>query len=421
MHAGGVLSQTDSQGTTDWLLADALGSVRGIADGSGALSGSAEYEAFGTPRAQAGTSSIFGFTGEQTDASTGNLYLRARYHAPSTGRFLSADTIQPNAAGTQGYNRYSYVANNPATWVDPSGHEAATISQLGNSAINNLLNVITLRLSAAIGSAETVAPQANANGVRLGAIAAAEAVVLRIAIAPLLTSLIAAIQSLMVLFVVPLVGMVAGLIVFIVATLIAATLLYILGLMFVLIDPWNFFPDILAPSDLAPALVNEDIGTLVTTYPVEPDWRSCFNGIVEEVTEEFLWAVAFGGGFNLGDLLFAAGYGCMTGGGGGGPPSEIVKRIQKAGLPTSGEFFYLLPKRWKEQRLPRTGNGFRDDFGNVWQKGPYHGQDQAFSFEWDVQLSSKGRRFFRDQYGVDVNRVNVSPDGRVRELASQRR
>ena len=33
--------------------------------------------------------------------------------------------MQPNAPGTQGYNLYAYVANNPTTWVDPSGHTAA--------------------------------------------------------------------------------------------------------------------------------------------------------------------------------------------------------------------------------------------------------------------------------------------------------
>ncbi|MEZ4614124.1 MAG: RHS repeat-associated core domain-containing protein [Caldilineaceae bacterium] len=40
---------------------------------------------------------------------------------PALGRFLSADPVSPNAPGTQGYNRYAYVANNPTTWVDPSG------------------------------------------------------------------------------------------------------------------------------------------------------------------------------------------------------------------------------------------------------------------------------------------------------------
>jgi hypothetical protein len=35
------------------------------------------------------------------------------------------DTVSPNAEVGQGYNVYAYVANNPTTWVDPSGHQAA--------------------------------------------------------------------------------------------------------------------------------------------------------------------------------------------------------------------------------------------------------------------------------------------------------
>ena len=40
---------------------------------------------------------------------------------PGLGRFLSRDTVSPNAPGTQGYNPYAYAANNSATWTDPSG------------------------------------------------------------------------------------------------------------------------------------------------------------------------------------------------------------------------------------------------------------------------------------------------------------
>jgi RHS repeat-associated protein len=69
-------------------------------------------------------STLFRFTGEQHDTETGFTYLRARYANPSLGRFVSADTVQPNAPGTQGYNPYAYVAGNPTTWVDPSGHVA---------------------------------------------------------------------------------------------------------------------------------------------------------------------------------------------------------------------------------------------------------------------------------------------------------
>ena len=72
-------------------------------------------------RSQTGTSLSLGFTGELTDPTTGFVDLRARELDPTLGRFLSADTVQPNAPGSQGYNLYAYVANNPTTWTDPSG------------------------------------------------------------------------------------------------------------------------------------------------------------------------------------------------------------------------------------------------------------------------------------------------------------
>jgi RHS repeat-associated protein len=121
VHADGVLEQV-SGGTPRYLLGDALGSVRGSSDGDGALTGSADYEVFGGVRGTSTTGSVFGFTGEQMDAETGFVFLRARYLDPRTGRFLSRDTVQPNAPGTQGYHVYAYAANNPTTWVDPSGH-----------------------------------------------------------------------------------------------------------------------------------------------------------------------------------------------------------------------------------------------------------------------------------------------------------
>jgi RHS repeat-associated protein len=97
--------------------------VRGLTDESGALSGAASYDAFGSVTSQSGATSSFGYTGEQHDP-TGTIHLRARAYDPDSGRFLSADTVQPNAPGTQGYNRYAYVANNPTTWTDPTGHMA---------------------------------------------------------------------------------------------------------------------------------------------------------------------------------------------------------------------------------------------------------------------------------------------------------
>jgi RHS repeat-associated protein len=124
------MEQLDSGTSTAlYTLSDGLGSSRGVANSSGAIAGSSDYDVFGAVRSQNGASSIFGFTGQQTDA-TGMLYLRARYLNTVLGRFLSPDSLLPNGPGSSGYNLYSYVGNNATTMVDPSGHltiEWATI------------------------------------------------------------------------------------------------------------------------------------------------------------------------------------------------------------------------------------------------------------------------------------------------------
>jgi RHS repeat-associated protein len=102
-------------------LTDALGSVRSVVSPTASVLGTASYDTFGSVRSQTGQSSIFGFTGQQTD-STGLSFLRARYYNPTSGRFLSPDSVQPNAPGSQGYDLYSYVANNPTNAVDPTGN-----------------------------------------------------------------------------------------------------------------------------------------------------------------------------------------------------------------------------------------------------------------------------------------------------------
>jgi RHS repeat-associated protein len=127
LQADGLLAQIDGNDDALYSLADALGSVRALTDESGTVVGTADYSPFGDVTSTSGTTSVFGFTGEQQDTTTGLTYLRARYLSPELGRFVSMDTVQPNAPGTQGYNRCAYAANNPATWTDPSGHSAADV------------------------------------------------------------------------------------------------------------------------------------------------------------------------------------------------------------------------------------------------------------------------------------------------------
>lgn len=57
------------------------------------------------------------YTGQQYDQETGQCYLRARYYNPVVGRFLQEDTYRGD-----GLNLYTYCANNPVVYFDPSGH-----------------------------------------------------------------------------------------------------------------------------------------------------------------------------------------------------------------------------------------------------------------------------------------------------------
>lgn len=127
LYGDGPLAQVDAGGNRQYLLTDALNSVRGLADNGGNLAGTADYGVFGGLRGQTGAASALGFTGGLFTATTGLLHLNARDLALNLGRFLSVDTEQPNAPGTQGYNLYAYVANNPTTWIDPSGHNVGTM------------------------------------------------------------------------------------------------------------------------------------------------------------------------------------------------------------------------------------------------------------------------------------------------------
>ncbi len=64
----------------------------------------------------------FGFTGQRHDG-TGLIFMHARYYHPALGRWTQADTIVPNLANLQEWNRYGYALNNPTRYIDPSGHQ----------------------------------------------------------------------------------------------------------------------------------------------------------------------------------------------------------------------------------------------------------------------------------------------------------
>jgi RHS repeat-associated protein len=117
-RALGRISEVGPGTTTRYYLTDALGSVLALVDSSGSVLNTYEYDVFGAVRSSTGsTANAFTFTGEQTDASTGLEYLRARYYDADTGRFLSLDPLGDG---------YDYAYDNPVMFTDPSGLSPVT-------------------------------------------------------------------------------------------------------------------------------------------------------------------------------------------------------------------------------------------------------------------------------------------------------
>jgi RHS repeat-associated protein len=108
---------------------DGLGSVVGEVDPLGNLTCANEYDVYGAVRGRTGTATtahgFVGNLGHLSDASTGLIYMKARYYDPSTGRFESQDT------GGQGDNWFAYCADNPTNLVDADGKSPWTVGEEG--------------------------------------------------------------------------------------------------------------------------------------------------------------------------------------------------------------------------------------------------------------------------------------------------
>ncbi len=120
LYGHDLLAQYDS-GTWAYHVNDGLGSVRGLADPAGQVVASYRFSPFGAPMGESG-GEPYGYTGEQWDASTGLVYLRARYYDPGVGRFVSKDQWGGHEQKPQTLNMFAYVTNNPINQIDPSGY-----------------------------------------------------------------------------------------------------------------------------------------------------------------------------------------------------------------------------------------------------------------------------------------------------------
>jgi RHS repeat-associated protein len=116
-------------------LSDHLGSTESVTNFSGALIVKESFDAFGKRRGSNWTgvpttaesiaianTTRRGFTGHTMLDNVGLVHMNGRVYDPMIGRFLSADPNIDGVLDTQGWNRYSYVKNNPLSYTDPTGY-----------------------------------------------------------------------------------------------------------------------------------------------------------------------------------------------------------------------------------------------------------------------------------------------------------
>jgi RHS repeat-associated protein len=130
----GERTNTTSGTTWQYFILDHLGSVSVVTDGTTKqVTARESFDAWGKQRnpdwsddatCSAGLTApnTRGFTSQEEIASLCLVNLNARLYDPSIGRFLSADSIIPDAYDGQSYNRYTYVDNRPLSFTDPTGH-----------------------------------------------------------------------------------------------------------------------------------------------------------------------------------------------------------------------------------------------------------------------------------------------------------
>ena len=120
VYGAGLISRQSGSNLL-YYLTDALGSVRLVTDGSGTVTASYTYDAFGNALTNTDSSgNKFGFTGQWSDID-GLTFLRVRFYAPQTGRFLSTDPAAASVQNPQTINQYIYCADNPVCLTDVSG------------------------------------------------------------------------------------------------------------------------------------------------------------------------------------------------------------------------------------------------------------------------------------------------------------
>lgn len=124
-YGGKRIARRDPTGTLHYYLADQLGTARMVVSPTGTIEEDSDFYPFGGERAYVDTLSNqqYKFTGKERDSESGADYFGARYYLNVLGRWGSPDPLLSSGTpdSPQTWNRYSYVLNNPLSFIDPTG------------------------------------------------------------------------------------------------------------------------------------------------------------------------------------------------------------------------------------------------------------------------------------------------------------
>jgi RHS repeat-associated protein len=119
-------------GTLYFVTSDHLGGTALVTDTNAAMVNRFRYYPFGRMRTEElpvgetepKTDKLY--TGQQRETGNGIYHYKARLYNADIARMPQADLIKAEGLEPAGYNRYSYVYNNPASRTDPSGNHPFT-------------------------------------------------------------------------------------------------------------------------------------------------------------------------------------------------------------------------------------------------------------------------------------------------------
>jgi RHS repeat-associated protein len=129
VYVAGLDIISQAEGTSDplYFIYDGHGSTRHLADATGVITESFDYDAYGNSRFDpSAVSTSLLYSGEWYDSSAAQYYLRARWYNPQTQRFNRMDTYAGSPEDPQSLHRYLYCYGDPVHNIDPSGEFTLT-------------------------------------------------------------------------------------------------------------------------------------------------------------------------------------------------------------------------------------------------------------------------------------------------------